>query len=91
MFSCLEECQHAFDKLKVVFTTDPILTLFDWDKKTHVETNASNVTSAGVLLQYDNDDIRSLVAFFSKKHSLVEADYNIYDKELTAIICTIEE
>jgi hypothetical protein len=56
-----------------------------------VETNASNYVSAGILSQYDNDGILHPVAYFSKKHSLVECNYEIYDKELMVIICTFEE
>jgi hypothetical protein len=56
-----------------------------------VETDASDYVSAGVLSQYDDEGILHPVAFFSKKHSPVEYNYKIYDKELMAIVCTFEE
>jgi hypothetical protein len=56
-----------------------------------VETDASNYVSAGVLSQYDDDGILHLVAFFSKKHSLAECNYEIYNKELMAIVRAFEE
>ena len=31
------------------------------------------------------------MAFFSKKHSVQEVNYEIYDKELLAIICAFKE
>jgi hypothetical protein len=56
-----------------------------------VETDASNYVSAGVLSQYDDDGILYPVAYFSKKHSPAECNYEIYDKELMAIVRAFEE
>jgi hypothetical protein len=56
-----------------------------------VETDASDYVSTGVLSQYNNEGILHPVAFFSKKYSLVEYNYKIYDKELMAIVCAFEE
>jgi hypothetical protein len=47
--------------------------------------------SARVLSRYDDDGILYLVAFFSKKYSLAEYNYEIYDKELMAIVHAFEE
>ena len=41
--------------------------------------------------QYDDDGILHPVAYFSKKHSPAECNYEIYDKELIAIIRCFEE
>jgi hypothetical protein len=53
--------------------------------------DTSDYVSAGVLSQYDDDGILYPVAYFSKKHSLAECNYEIYDKELMVIICAFEE
>jgi hypothetical protein len=47
--------------------------------------------STGVLSQYDDEGILHPVAFFSKKHSPAECNYEIYDKELMAIVRAFEE
>jgi hypothetical protein len=47
--------------------------------------------SAGILSQYGDDEILRPVAFFSKKHSVTECNYEIYDKELLAIIRCFKE
>ena len=44
-----------------------------------------------MLSQHGDDGILRPVAFFSKKHSLTECNYEIYDKELLAIIRCFEE
>ena len=84
-------CQKAFDRLKTAFTEAPILAPFDWEREIILETDASDYVSAGVLSQYGDDGILRPVAFFSKKHSTTECNYEIYDKELLAIVRCFEE
>jgi hypothetical protein len=86
-----EEQQKAFDHLKNTFMSAPVLARFDPDRDVIVETDASNYVSAGVLSQYDDDGILHPVAYFSKKYSPAECKYEIYDKELMAIIRAFEE
>jgi hypothetical protein len=56
-----------------------------------VETDTSDYVSAGVLSQYDDEGILHPVAFLSKKHSPAECNYEIYDKELMAIVRAFKE
>ena len=74
------EQQAAFTQLKEAFTSTPILRRFDFDRNVIVETDSSDYVSAGVLSQYDDDGVLHLVAYFSKKHSPAECNYEIYDK-----------
>lgn len=89
--SSLDECQQAFDKLKVTFMTVLISAYFNWDNKTFLEIKTEDVNAAGVLLRYDNEGILSVVAFFLKKHSHGETNFEIYDKELMVIVWALEE
>ena len=84
-------CQTAFDTLKTAFATAPTLHHFDHDREIIVETDASDYVSAGVLSQYDNHGVLHPVVFYSKKHSPTECNYEIYDKELMAIVRCFEE
>ena len=90
-FSWTSDCQQAFNTMKKAFTSDLILMHFDPDKKIVVETDASDFVSAGILSQYDEKDILRPVAYFSKKHNPAECNYEIYDKELMAIVRAFEE
>jgi len=83
--------QELFDGLKTSFTTAPILRWFAHDRDIVVETNASDIVSAAVLSQYDDEGTLHPVAFFSKKHSPAECNYEIYDKVLMAIVRAFEE
>lgn len=90
-FNWTRSCEDAFQLLKNTIATAPTLRPFDWTKQVVVETDASDFVSAGVLSQYDDENVLRPVAFFSKKHSSVECNYEIYDKELLAIIRCFEE
>jgi len=85
------EQQAAFDLLKKAFTSSPILRHFDYDREIIVETDALDYILAGILSQYDDEGILHSVAFYSKKHSPAECNYEIYDKELLAIVRAFEE
>src|SRR5258705_3103502 len=85
------DCERAFQALKRGFTTAPVLRHFDPEWAIIVETDASDYVSAGILSQYNDEGILYPFAYFSKKHSLVECNYEIYDKELIAIIIYFEE
>jgi hypothetical protein len=86
-----DECSQSFKTLKQAFTTAPSLRHFDSNRDIIVETNASDYVSASVLSQYDDEGILHPVAFFSKNHTPAECNYEIYDKELMAIVRAFEE
>jgi len=83
-------CQAAFERLKEAFTTAPILIHFDFDKEILVETDASDIASAGILSEPGLDGLLHPIAFFSKKHTPAECNYNIYDKRLMAVVPTFK-
>ena len=91
VFRWSPQMQVAFDTLKQLFSTQPILVHFDPDKPSVVEVDASDVVVAGILSQYDSEDVLRPVAYFLKKMSPQECNYEIYDKELLAIIRAFEE
>ena len=68
-----------------------ILCHYNSDLKIIVKTDASDYVSEGILSQYNENDILYLIAYFFKKHNSAECNYEIYNKELMAIICTFKE
>ena len=91
LFKWTEECQKFFKLLKKRFTTALILAHFDSIKEIIVKTDASDWVFTEILSQYSNDNILCPVTFFSKKHSVQEVNYEIYNKELLIIICAFKE
>ena len=59
---------------------------FDLQKPSWLETDASDKALGGCLTQIDKNRILRLVAYYSKKLKEAELNYNIYDKELLAIV-----
>jgi RNase H-like domain found in reverse transcriptase/Reverse transcriptase (RNA-dependent DNA polymerase) len=89
-FEWTNDCKEAFENLKNKVTTAPILRHFNPKATTYLETDASDHVSGGVLSQKDENGIVHPVAFFSKAMIPTECNYDIYDKELLAIIRCLE-
>ena len=86
------ECQAAFEALKTAFTTAPILRIPDDAQPFRLSTDASDFAVGAVLSQLDpNDGKYHPVAFHSRALDVHERNYEIYDKELLAIIRALEE
>jgi len=85
-----EPQQKAFDELKQVFMTKPVLAAPDLDKEFRVEVDASNYATGGVLSMKCSDDKWRLVAFISKSLSDTERNYEIHDKEMLAVVRCLE-
>jgi len=80
------EAEAAFNKLKKHYTTAPVLAHFNPTKLVILETDASDFTIGAVLSQHDEENRLHPVAFHSRKFSLAEINYKIYDKELLAVV-----
>jgi transposase InsO family protein len=78
--------QQAFDTLKDAFRSAPVLGHFDPTKPIHLETDASDFAIAGILSQTGDDGFLHPIAFHSRKMVPAECNYEIYDKELLAIV-----
>ena len=81
----------AFQELKDRLANAPVLSHFDPTRECYVECDASDYVTAGVLSQKDGDGQLHPIAYFSKKMAPAECNYEIYDKELLAIIRCLEE
>jgi len=84
------EQQKAFNKLKRVFTTKPVLAAPDLDKEFRVEADVSNYATGGVLSMKCSDEMWRPVTFISKSLSDTERNYEIHDKKMLAVIRCLE-
>ena len=73
------EEQAAFDELKRRFATHPVLAMWDFNKPTRVETDASGFATGGVLEQKQEDGLWHPVAYLSEGMTETERNYEIYD------------
>ena len=83
------EEQAAFDTLKERFTQNPVLCLYDLNRDTRIEVDASGYATGGVLAQLQDDGKWHPIAYHSESMSDAERNYEIYDKEMLAIIRTL--
>jgi hypothetical protein len=84
------EAKESFRKLKDSFTRGPLLVHFNPQLKTKVETDASGFAISGILSQPRLDSHGKTqwhpVAFYSRKMSQAEKNYDTHDGELLAIV-----
>ena len=85
-FEWTDDAQRAFDSLKDRFKSAPVLQLPDPHKPFMVECDASKYASGAVLQQQDSNGDWHPCAYLSKSFSETERNYEIYDRELLAII-----
>ncbi|KAG1927362.1 retrotransposable element [Pimephales promelas] len=91
-FRWSESAQEAFDRLKVLFTTAPILIMPDITRQFIVEVDASEVGVGAVLSQRSASDNKvHPCAFFSHRLSSAERNYDVGNRELLAIRLALGE
>jgi len=84
--------REAFECLKMAVTTAPILVSPQDLEPFYIEADSSDFASRAVLSQQlSKEEKWHPVAFYSKSLSPVEWNYEIHNKEMLAIICTLEE
>ena len=86
-----QEQQQAFDAIKMVFCTEPILKVYDPDLSTHLECDASGFATGGILSQKHEDGLWHPIAYRSESMSKEEHNYEIYDREMLGLIRALED
>jgi len=61
-------CQQAFEQVKAILYSDPILAAPDFGKQFKLAVDASDVGAGSVLQQEDGQGIDEPVCFFSAEH-----------------------
>src|ERR1700760_4259924 len=89
-FESTEECQKAFNTLKEKFLEEPVLKMIDTMKQFVLETDASKWATGAVLKQLGEDGELHPCGYISKTLTTTERNYQIYDRELLAVIHALE-
>ena len=69
-----------------MFISKQLLIWFNLDQETILKTDSSRYYASGMLIQVQDDSMLYPYAFFLKKNSLAKYNYEIYNKEMLAII-----
>ena len=81
-----QKCKDAFQKLKKAMMSAPILTVYNPEYECILETDASDGAIGACLTQKQPDGKPKTIAYFSRKMTGPELNYDIHDKELLAIV-----
>ena len=79
-----------FKEIKEKFIEEPILRIYQPRLPTKVKTNTLDFALGACLLQ-KHDKIWHPVAYYSRKITPPELNYNIYNKELLEIIAALKK
>ena len=90
-FKWNDKCQDAFDRLKAILKSAPVLLAPDFDKCFKLAVDASDIGIGAVPLQEDNDGIDHPVCYFSKKFNKHQKNYSTIEKECLALILAIQQ
>jgi len=91
-FTLDENQRDAFERLRELLISAPILLYFRYDRETRLETDCSDLAAAGVLTQKSTEDGQwHPVAFYSKALKDAQLHYEIHDKELLAVVQGLQE
>ena len=83
-------CERAFKELKRRLVSAPLLSHFDPERPSMIETDASDGVVAGVFSQKQSDGNWHPVAYYSKTMVDAELNYSIHDKEMLAIVSSFQ-
>lgn len=85
-----QEQKDAFSALKNALCSSPVLAVYQDNLPLRVECDASEFALGAVLSQLQEGKWHPL-AYYSKALNETERNYEIYDKELMAIVASLEE
>jgi hypothetical protein len=84
------EQQTAFESLINAITSEPVLALIRPNGQLRIEADASDY-AIGAILSQKQDDKWHPIAYLSKSLTETQRNYEIYDKEMLAIMLALEE
>lgn len=85
-FSWDEKCQNAFEKLKQMSTSSPILSFPKEESKFVLDTDASDTGIADAVLSQQQDGVEKVIAYFRRVLSKTERNYCVTRRELLAML-----
>jgi len=75
-------CQLAFDTLKKLLISHPILRMPDFSKKFHISCDASGLAVGAILGQRDEDGKEYVICYISRLLKGAELHYSVSEKEM---------
>ncbi|XP_053294792.1 uncharacterized protein LOC128455141 [Pleuronectes platessa] len=83
-------CQNAFDSVKALLCSAPVLAAPRFDQPFKLHVDASNVGVGAVLLQENAEGVECPVSFFSRKFNKHQYNYSVIEKEALALVWALQ-
>ena len=90
-FLWTEECRSAFEKLRHLLTTTPVLAYPDFNQPFILDTDASGVGIGVILSQVDCEGRERVIAYGSRVLSKAERQYCVTRRELLAVVSFVKQ
>ena len=84
------ECQCAFEKIKSLLLSAPVLKAPDFGKPFKLQVDASDIGIGAVLLQEGHHGINHPVSYFSQKFNKHQVNYSTTEKETLALLLSLQ-
>ena len=89
-FVWTDDCQLAFDKVKLLLQKSPVLKSPDYEKPFKLIIDSSDVGTGSVLVQEASDGLDHPVSYFSKKFLRYQKNYSVVEKETLGLVLALE-
>ena len=86
-----ESCQTAFEKVKQVLSSSPVVQLPDFKKQFIIRSDASGEGIGAALLQQGDDGLLHPVLFASRKLLDREKRYSVIERECLALVWAVDK
>lgn len=90
-FTWTQAAQSAFEEIKNLLTSAPVLSNPDFTKKFYLHCDASDYGIGAVLVQFDEEKNERPIAFMSKKLSTSQRNYSVTERECLAALEAIKK
>ena len=85
-----EACQEAFEKIKAILMSSPVLTSPDFESQFRLLVDASDVGCGAILTQEGKDKVEHPICYFSKKFNKHQQNYSTIEKECLALLLALQ-
>ena len=89
-FVWTDDCQLAFDKVKLLLQKSPVLKSPDYEKPFKLIIDSSDIGTGSVLVQEASDGLDHSVSYFSKKFLKYQKNYSVVEKETLGLVLALE-
>ena len=89
-FILTNDCQKAFDILKAILKSDPILLASNFAKEFKRAFDASDTGAGSVLMQEDGNGVDHSVSYCTKKFNKHQKIYSTIEKECLSLILALQ-